>query len=190
MILIFFFFFQFFMKATQLEQMRETFVYIKATKQATQHKIEQQNEVRKPSKGFQYKVSHGTSPTVYHIWDACFCCSIWKGWEKITKGRKSVTRAWLLWMKFKPNWKNYRKKWPGRWWDNLDYSDLRWGFMRAFCQRRVLRRIGIVLRCRFLSWSTIWNQRKRSWRQTDVPRKSTMRRSMNGRYNTSVITFA
>uniref|UniRef100_A0A8C7XGE5 Structural maintenance of chromosomes protein 6 n=1 Tax=Oryzias sinensis TaxID=183150 RepID=A0A8C7XGE5_9TELE len=36
--------YKFFMKATQLEQMRETFVYIKATKQATQHKIEQQNE--------------------------------------------------------------------------------------------------------------------------------------------------
>ncbi|RVE55821.1 hypothetical protein OJAV_G00229750 [Oryzias javanicus] len=36
--------YKFFMKATQLEQMRETFVYIKTTKQATQNKIEQHNE--------------------------------------------------------------------------------------------------------------------------------------------------
>uniref|UniRef100_A0A8C7XFD9 Structural maintenance of chromosomes protein 6 n=1 Tax=Oryzias sinensis TaxID=183150 RepID=A0A8C7XFD9_9TELE len=53
--------YKFFMKATQLEQMRETFVYIKATKQATQHKIEQQNEVRKPSKGFLYKSIEASS---------------------------------------------------------------------------------------------------------------------------------
>ena len=34
------------MKATQLEQMREDFVYIKTTKHCTEDKVEQQNEVR------------------------------------------------------------------------------------------------------------------------------------------------
>lgn len=33
------------MKATQLEQMREDFIYIKATKQVTEEKVEQHGEV-------------------------------------------------------------------------------------------------------------------------------------------------
>lgn len=37
---------QFFMKATQLEQMREDFVYIKTTKHATEDKVGQHSEVR------------------------------------------------------------------------------------------------------------------------------------------------
>lgn len=39
-------FLQFFMKATQLEQMREDFVYIKTTRSAIEDKIEQLHEVR------------------------------------------------------------------------------------------------------------------------------------------------
>lgn len=42
----FLFFFQFFMKATQLDQMREDFVYIKTTKHLTEDKVEQHSEVR------------------------------------------------------------------------------------------------------------------------------------------------
>lgn len=37
---------QFFMKATQLEQMREDFVYIKTTKHVTEDKVGQHSEVR------------------------------------------------------------------------------------------------------------------------------------------------
>uniref|UniRef100_A0A3P9MZH7 Structural maintenance of chromosomes protein 6 n=1 Tax=Poecilia reticulata TaxID=8081 RepID=A0A3P9MZH7_POERE len=37
--------YKFFMKATQLEQMREDFIYIKATKQVTEEKVEQHGEV-------------------------------------------------------------------------------------------------------------------------------------------------
>lgn len=37
---------QFFMKATQLDQMREDFVYIKTTKHVTEDKVEQHSEVR------------------------------------------------------------------------------------------------------------------------------------------------
>lgn len=78
------------MKATQLEQMRETFVYIKATKQATQHKIEQQNEVRKPSKGFLYKVSHGTSPTVYLFWMHVSAAASEKAERRLQKGGRAL----------------------------------------------------------------------------------------------------
>ncbi|XP_060947359.1 structural maintenance of chromosomes protein 6-like [Limanda limanda] len=42
--------YRFFMKATQLEQMREDFVYIKTTKQVTEDKVEQQNECLKDLK--------------------------------------------------------------------------------------------------------------------------------------------
>lgn len=41
-----FLFLQFFMKATQLEQMREDFVHIKTTKSVIEDKIEQLNEVK------------------------------------------------------------------------------------------------------------------------------------------------
>lgn len=41
-------FLQFFMKATQLEQMREDFVYIKTTKHVTEDKVEQHSEVINP----------------------------------------------------------------------------------------------------------------------------------------------
>lgn len=41
-----FLFLQFFMKATQLEQMREDFVHIKTTKSVMEDKIEQLNEVK------------------------------------------------------------------------------------------------------------------------------------------------
>lgn len=37
---------QFFMKATQLEQMREDFVYIKTTRHLTEDKVGQHSEVR------------------------------------------------------------------------------------------------------------------------------------------------
>lgn len=43
---MFVFVLQFFMKATQLEQMREDFVYIKTTKHVTEDKVEQHSEVR------------------------------------------------------------------------------------------------------------------------------------------------
>lgn len=38
--------FQFFMKATQLEQMKDDFVHIKSTKSVTGDKVEQLSEVR------------------------------------------------------------------------------------------------------------------------------------------------
>lgn len=42
---VFLFFSQFFLKATQLDQMREDFVYIKATKKITMEKVEEYGEV-------------------------------------------------------------------------------------------------------------------------------------------------
>lgn len=58
------------MKATQLEQMREDFVYIKTTKSVIEDKIEQLNEVRM-SLIFLVFCLKGTS-CVYHI----FKCSV------------------------------------------------------------------------------------------------------------------
>lgn len=53
------------MKATQLEQMREDFVYIKTTKSVIEDKIEQLNEVRMNFIFFIFGLK-GTS-CVYHI---------------------------------------------------------------------------------------------------------------------------